>query len=93
MENEIINIVNKVINFYRSESSSDFTFWVDNFNRKDDIIKYVLYKKDVFNPNRGSFNGYFGTITKRYILFLYRLDKEKIKLITERDFKLNQCIN
>jgi hypothetical protein len=91
MENEIINTVNKVINEHRLKSnSSNYIFWIDNFNHKDDIIKYVLSKSRFFNPNKGSFNGFFETITKSYMIILFHSEKEKIKLIMERESKLNQ---
>ena len=82
MDNEIKKLVYKCLNGYKNTKIGN----VDS----DELIKLVLPYKSRFDPNRGSFNGFFGTITKNYMILLYRKDEARIKLVMAREEKLNQ---
>jgi hypothetical protein len=85
MDSEIKALVYKCLNGYKNKNIGN----VDS----DELIKLVLPYKSRFDPNRGSFNGFFGTITKNYMMLLYRKDEARIKLVMARNEKINQILN
>lgn len=85
MDSDIIKLVDKVINIY---SKTKFSL----VNREK-LISRVLFYKDKFNPNKGNFNAYFGTVTKQSMMILYKKDEERIKLVLSRNKKINQILN
>jgi len=85
MDKEIEELVDKCIKAY---SKTKFSF----INREK-LIDRVLSYKSRFNPNKGSFNSFFGTITKQNMIVMYRKDEERIKLVISRNKKINQILN
>jgi hypothetical protein len=85
MDSEIKTLVIKCLDVYKNTKIGN----VDS----DELIKLVLPYKSRFDPNRGSFNGFFGTITKNYMMLLYRKDEARIKLVMAREEKLNLLLN
>jgi DNA-directed RNA polymerase specialized sigma24 family protein len=77
--------VYKCLNVYKNTG-------IGNVN-SNELINLVLSKKHHYNPNKGGFNAYFATITKNYMIQLYKKDEERIKLVMTREDKLNQLLN
>jgi hypothetical protein len=85
MDSEIKALVIKCLNGYKNTKIGNVDI--------DELIKLVLSYKNKFNPNKGSFNGYFGTITKNCMIQLYKKDEVRIKLVMVRNEKINQILN
>jgi len=85
MDSEIKALVYKCLNVYKNTKIGNVDI--------DELIKLVLSYKNRFNPNKGSFNGYFGTVTKHCMIHLYKKDETRIKLVMTREEKLNLLLN
>lgn len=85
MDKEIEELVDKCIKAY---SKTKFSF----INREK-LIERVQSHKSKFNPNKGSFNTYFTTITKHSMIVLYKKEEERIELVISRNKKINQILN
>lgn len=85
MDKDIIELVDKVFDFY---SKTKFSFV-----NKEKLVDRVLVYKSKFNPNKGSFNAYFTTLTEHSMLVLYKKEEEIIKLVMSRNKKINQILN
>jgi len=85
MDKDIIKLVDKVFDVYSKTKLS--------LVNKKELVDKVLTYKNRFNPNKGSFNGYFGTVTKSCMLSLYKNEEERIKLVMSRNEKINQILN
>ena len=85
MDKEIEELVDKCIKAYSKTKLS--------FVNRENLINRVLSYKSRFNPNKGSFNTFFGTITKQSMLVLYKKEEERIKLVISRNKKINQILN
>ena len=85
MDSEIKVLVYKCLNGYKNTKIGN----VDS----NELVNLVLSKKTHYNPNKGSFNGYFATVTKSYMLQLYKEEEVRIKLVMARNKKINQILN
>ena len=93
MDNEIIDVVNRILDFYSKGPSYDsLSYWVFSFDRikRNRLIDCVLSKKDKFDPSKGNLNAYFSEITKRYLTNLYHRDRKRIK---NRKIKIKTIYN
>jgi len=70
MDNEIKILVYKCLNVYKNTG-------IGNVN-SNELINLVLSKKHHYNPNKGSFNTYFATITKHSMIVLYKKMKKEL---------------
>ena len=59
----------------------------------NELVNLVLSKKHHYNPNKGSFKGYFATVTKHCMIQLYKKEEVRIKLVMAREEKLNLLLN
>ena len=91
MDSEIKALVIKCLGFYSRKTK--ITGHIDS----NELVNLVLSKKTHYNRSKGSFNGYFATLTKSYMLQLYKKEEVRIKLAIklteERERKLNQILN
>ena len=85
MDSEIKVLVYKCLNVYKNTKIAN----VDS----NELINLVLSKKHHYNPNKGGFNAYFATVTKSYMIQLYKKDEARIKLVMAREEKLNLLLN
>jgi len=85
MDNEIEKLVDKCLVAYSKTKLS--------LVNREKLINRVLSYKSRFNPNKGSFNTYFGIITKQCMLVLYKKEEERINLVIARNEKINQILN
>lgn len=82
MDNEIKEIVSKVINYHIKNNQI-------NILNTNELIDLVLSKKDKFDPNKGKLESYFTTMTRRYMILLHKRDEAIIK----RDNRIQRLIN
>jgi hypothetical protein len=87
MDSEIKALVIKCLEFYTR--TTKIAEHIDS----NELINLVLSKKHHYNPNKGSFKGYFATVTKYYMLKLYKEEEVRIKLVMAREEKLNLLLN
>ena len=94
MDDQIRTTVDKTIDFIKRDTNvkSCFRYWIDHFDGSDKVFDHVLSKKDKFDPNKGSLNGYFSTLAKHYILIMYKKEEEFIKTIMERERRINELL-
>ncbi len=87
MDSEIKALVIKCLGFYSRKTK------IAEHIDINELVNLVLSKKTHYNPNKGSFNGYFATVTKSYMLKLYKEEEVRIKLVMARNEKINQILN
>ncbi len=87
MDSEIKALVIKCFDIYSRKTK------IAEHIDSNELINLVLSKKHHYNPNKGSFNTYFATITKHSMIVLYKKDEERIKLVISRNNKINQLLN
>jgi hypothetical protein len=83
MDSEIKALVIKCLEFYTR--TTKIAEHIDS----NELINLVLSKKHHYNPNKGSFKGYFATV----MLKLYKEEEVRIKLVMAREEKLNLLLN
>ena len=86
MDQKIKELVQKIYLYYCKDFS--YASYID----LDQLTTRVISNKHHFNPTKGSFNTYFGTITNRTFIILYRKEKERIDLMISRDKKLQELL-
>jgi len=86
MDDKIKELVNKVLDRYCStEKGIALGFeYVD----RNKLITMVIGKKQYYDPNKGSFDGFFSTLTKNFLIYLHKLEEVRIKKTIERNRKL-----
>ena len=87
MDSEIKDLVIKCLDFYSRQTK------IAEHIDRDELINLVLSKKHHYNPNKGSFKGYFATVTKHCMIQLYKKEEVRIKLVMAREEKINQILN
>ena len=93
MDEQIRIVVDKTFDFIKRDSNVEsFRYWIDHFDGIDKVFDLVLSKKDQFDSKKVSLNGYFSTLTKHYILFMYYKEEEFIKTIMERERRINELL-
>jgi len=94
MDEQIRIIVDKTIDIIKRDANinGSFRYWIDHFDGRNKVFDHVLSKKDKFDPNKGSLNGYFTTLAKHYILLMYKKDLQSIEIIMERERKIKELL-
>lgn len=86
MDSDIIELVDNIFDKYKGKNIS--------YVCRKSVIDYTLISKKHFDPNiGGSFNSFFSTIIKKFMIHLYRMDKERIELVISRDKKIYKLWN
>jgi hypothetical protein len=94
MDEQIRTIVDKTIDIIKRDTkiNGSFRYWIDHFDGRNKVFDHVLSKKDKFDPNKGSLNGYFNTLAKHYILRMYKNDQQSIETIMERERRIKELL-
>ena len=71
---DIIKSVDRLLSGKLLTGYKKINEWLD----RDSLINYVISKKDKYDPNKGNFDGFFGTIAKSYIISCYGKYKKNI---------------
>lgn len=94
MDEQIRIIVDKTIDIIKRDANinGSFRYWIDHFDGRNKVFDHVLSKKDKFDPNKGSLNGYFVTLAKHYILLMYKKDLQSIETIMQRERRIKELL-